>query len=724
MTFYQGEIIEEPRCAGQFEYNGEMWTKLEFDDDHGNKRYGYIKAKDAEPMDKAKIDESSLVFSEVPASSRHFEAELSEKERKRLARDGFYVHAPSPKKDIYADDMADSYHVGSSAIFLTSDLFLHSFHLLFDRMLQDVEAKKIFPAMQALTLGILAETKKDIDSLGQGNEDIRKALLQNLAFFSVAAKLFDPKFVPDKEVEADVNAITAAIVAADGRAPKLEHEMTIGADDFTQYKVRGHYQEKSVKGSGGTVETDDTLARYFRAMMWYGRQSFLVSSDRATLSAILMVRGLENSGSLKEWERIDGVLTKLIGKTDDWGPRDYRKVSKLVFGKEVPEIADIAKGGGNALKSFELKAREILKGQRIVSSHAGAGKKSHGVKLKETEGFKFLGQRFMWDAYIFNRLTSPAIAAEGPPRPLPYAVDVMAVFGSAAAGDLTAEMQRKNNWNGYEAGLKGLKIEMAGEIEKKETFYDAWMETLKSLFVVTRSKQLFAVKEPWQYKNLNSALGSWTEAKHDTILYSEQSHAEQGSGDSFEIPSYIEPYVRGYVEPNILFFTTIGKAVSRLREDLGSDFLTEEYRDKFLTFEDLVKDAGEIAKKQVEGSPITKDDYMKINSIANSIDRGLLLPRDSGDIVDDEYLKMALIADVATSADGMVRSVAIGVPQFMLVVVKDYYGGTRLTSGYIYSWYEFASNKRWTDKEWKAKVYSDDPEIKKLEPEWYRKIRK
>ena len=59
-------------------------------------------------------------------------------------------------------------------------------------------------------------------------------------------------------------------------------------------------------------------------------------------------------------------------------------------------------------------------------------------------------------------------------------------------------------------------------------------------------------------------------------------------------------------------------------------------------------------------------------------------------ISDPSDLQMALIADVATDAvHGRVLEVATGTPQRITVVVKDAYGGTRFTVGYVYSWYDF-----------------------------------
>jgi hypothetical protein len=62
------------------------------------------------------------------------------------------------------------------------------------------------------------------------------------------------------------------------------------------------------------------------------------------------------------------------------------------------------------------------------------------------------------------------------------------------------------------------------------------------------------------------------------------------------------------------------------------------------------------------------------------------------------------------------------------VVVKDAFGGTRLTVGYVYSWYEFTAKKRWSDAEWKKIIYGGDEKTREQEgvapPNWYSKIRK
>jgi hypothetical protein len=248
---------------------------------------------------------------------------------------------------------------------------------------------------------------------------------------------------------------------------------------------------------------------------------------------------------------------------------------------------------------------------------------------------------------------------------------------------------------------------------------------LRTLFLSTGSKQMFMLGAPWQYKSLNTAGASWTELKHDTILYAEQSEAEMGGGDEFTIPPYVPPPPKGYVEPNPAFFHQLTDSVDNMLLSMrGADGLTDEYVDKFTTFRDLAHRAEAIAQEEVFGQPISPDDYDWIRTLRLSFDKPLLLPRGSDEIKAPSQLQMALVADVATDGvDGLVLEEGIGTPQRIIVLVKDAFGGTRLTVGYVYSWYEFPSNKRWSDSEWKKMIYGGDEKARQQQgirpPSWY-----
>lgn len=200
-----------------------------------------------------------------------------------------------------------------------------------------------------------------------------------------------------------------------------------------------------------------------------------------------------------------------------------------------------------------------------------------------------------------------------------------------------------------------------------------------------------------------------------------------GGGEEFEIPPYVPPGPKGYVEPNPVFFHQLTASTEQMLASLkSSDFMPDEYADKFTRFRDLAHQAEQIAQKEISGEIIRPEDYEWIRNLKWSFDESLLLPRDAQIISDHDraLLQMALVADVATDAvSGRVLEEGIGTPQRIIVVVKDAFGGTRLTVGYVYSWFEFISSRRWSDSEWKKIIYGGDERTRQkqgiMPPDWY-----
>lgn len=705
----QGEVVE---ALGKLNFQGAQWIKAHFNGDE-KPRYGFIQASDLLALAPGATNQSAVAAAEIPRQIRYSKVSLAEPDRQKLSQNGFYVESVPPLKYIYVDDMADSYHDGSEGrqYFITSDLFLHAYHLIFDRMLQDVEENKLSPSVAVLAADLAKATENEIKTLPPAaTADVRDALTYDLFYFSVAAKLFNPSFVVADAVRKDAEAFVSRIQKGGGELPSAESSQ-FGDEDFTQYKVRGHYAK------------NETLQRYFRGMMWFGRQNFLLSDRKMTLAAILIPGLLEKAQGMTTFESLDHSLGYVVGPQDKYSLAGYRSVIKKIFGTEAPNANQLAVKLDENLQAFARAAESDLPPPQIVSVQTGAGKKQ-SERLEMVRGFKFLGQRFTLDAYFRNQMTSPSVGSDDNPRNLPCTLDVMMLLGSKAATEEQQQIQQHQKWPNYESQAKKLEGVAQERLAKRLTFYDEWLNALNSLFLPTSSKQLFALRKPWQYKNLNAGAASWTELKHDTILYSEQSAAEMGEGDEFEIPPFSPPPPKGYVEPNPVFFQRLGQSIDQMLGRMkDSGFITDEYLDKFTAFRELARKAEAIAQKEVSGALITAEDFQWIESLDDQFGRPLLLPR-GVDQIDPSELQMALIADVATDAvEGRILEVGTGTPQRIIVVVKDAYGGTRLTVGYVYSWFEFPSNKRWADAEWKKIIYAEDPAAKKQNgveaPAWY-----
>src|SRR5207237_8807711 len=82
----------------------------------------------------------------------------------------------------------------------------------------------------------------------------------------------------------------------------------------------------------------------------------------------------------------------------------------------------------------------------------------------------------------------------------------------------------------------------------QENVYWGWMDVVRHT-IEPKGKGYPSVMQTaaWQDKSLNSALGSWSELRHDTVLYAHQVTAECGEGGTDEM----NRPPRGYVEPDI-----------------------------------------------------------------------------------------------------------------------------------------------------------------------------
>jgi hypothetical protein len=143
-------------------------------------------------------------------------------------------------------------------------------------MLQDIEEKKFLPAVTNLSKALAKTSEDEVKGAPLNMPAIREALLYDLLYFSVAAKVLDPSFAVPAAIRSQTEALVARINSGEGELPSAQNFRGLGKEDFTQYKIRGHYAK------------NEALRRYFRGMMWYGRHNFLLSDKTQTLAASLL----------------------------------------------------------------------------------------------------------------------------------------------------------------------------------------------------------------------------------------------------------------------------------------------------------------------------------------------------------------------------------------------------------------------------------------------------
>lgn len=115
---------------------------------------------------------------------------------------------------------------------------------------------------------------------------------------------------------------------------------------------------------------------------------------------------------------------------------------------------------------------------------------------------------------------------------LPDALDVPAALGSDMAYRIL-EDKGATDFAGYPENMEKLRSGLAQDNPAlwSASLYAGWLNTLRPLLEVKgEGYPMFMQNEEWVKKDLECFAGSYTELKHDTILYAKQVIAEMGGG--------------------------------------------------------------------------------------------------------------------------------------------------------------------------------------------------
>ncbi len=628
---------------------------------------------------------------------------LTEKQKEKLVENGFVV-IPSWSRQFF--HVYESPHYGIKPRipnFVTSDCILHTYHLLYDHTLRAVEVQKLLPSLWKLTQAMLRESRKLYRKVSDPR--LKEASQRNLVFFGVASRLLKSEGLeipeePSRAVELELKKIQEHRGREKSSIFPFEH-------DYSQYIVRGHYT------------SSEELRRYFLSMMWYGQNAFPFVLDGSparteVLQTELIVWLLFNSSAegeplIKLWDRIYYPTTLYVGSSDDLTPHEVYELIREVYGEKI-EIGDLA--DSVKLERLIEKAKDLKK-PRIVSGLLG---------LPQGLQFRFMGQKYIPDSYILQKLS------KWPQRPFPKGLDVMAVLGSQRAETiLDSVFHEPDRWKDYVSMREKLKEEFStlGREEWFQSLFFGWLYTLKALLREWgEGYPSFMRNHAWVDKELNTALASWTELRHDVILYGKPSGAEG------EIGVEEVPQPKGYVEPVPEFYDRLLRLVELNRQVLLEyDCLTERLKRVFDSFEDLILFLRDVSEKELMNQPLSDEEYERIRYIggtledlsASLVEISMNLPSfdwTTGKLIYGKPVRvirgwfeitgpgrdMACIVDVHTSEDECLEE-AVGHANTIYVVVPI---GDKLylTRGAVFSYYEFKYpvSHRLTDEAWQEMI--------------------
>ncbi|MCD6568850.1 DUF3160 domain-containing protein [bacterium] len=367
-------------------------------------------------------------------------------------------------------------------IFITTDSVLHYYHLVFSSILMRLERSLFFDYLWQMDKDLL---ESSVALYNQTSDPLMKeAAKRNMAYFSVALKLLQPKesqiltahrlkdrgdtttyelikfecgpsltnvkcirdyietnfpndfsrhssfkytfTVPEvvkKEVAEEINLIEAH------QGWKFS-PIFVYKEDYSQYIPRGHYS----KG--------ERLKNYFKAMMWHGRMTMLIEgSEKLTQGKS---ECLEDGIISKEDAKIQTLQAALISQEfsknkqlrDKW-QKIYAVTSFLIgysddLGPyEYSNILNRVFGEGEINSAqISLLQKELLNLPYNPQIYSGLGgcelhfpydSQQALQYLAKTKGFRLMGQRYTPDTNMFWRLVSPFSGVyQGAKEELPF----------------------------------------------------------------------------------------------------------------------------------------------------------------------------------------------------------------------------------------------------------------------------------------------------------------
>lgn len=586
--------------------------------------------------------------------------------------------------------------------FITTDAMLHNYHLYFSHLLRTIEKEYLYDELRALTATLLKGAKKQSEELS--GTPWAAAAMRNVAYLSVASALIGDVNSIDEAARGVVQKELALIDAhADTFAPS--HVMNIGLEDldsieayredYTQYIPRSHYT------------TSEELKKYFRTMMWYGRLTFRAANEDETRSAALLSLLLSDEDAFSRWSNLYEPTNFFVGKSDDLGVVQYAEVLHDAFG-------EISSARQLSTKSDEWKAfYEAIKqlDPPKINSMPIFNEDIEPDRDEAITGFRVMGQRFTIDAQIFQKLIYRDVKEnpQGQTRMLPKALDVPAAMGSGEALALLDEMG-ETEYEGYKENMQNMRKGIASLdlATRTQNLYWSWLHMLAPLTEAKGSGYpMFMQTKAWARKQLETYISSWTELKHDTVLYAKQAYAEMGGGLDEEVDD------RGYVEPEPHVYGRLAALSDMTIRGLKSrGFLKPETEKALGILKTLALDLKTIAEKEFREEGLTDEEYDLIRSFGGQLEHLWLEAMSDKDIhsPSDAYENpAALVTDVATDPNGVVLQEATGwVADIYVIVPID--GKLRIANGAVFTHYEFMqpASDRLTDEAWQGMLRQDN----------------
>lgn len=654
---------------------------------------------------------------------------LTDYEKSLIADHGFMV-SERLKKISFGEAMLEIFNA-DLPVFVSTDAILHAMHISYDRILREVEIGLLKSKLIEL-LNSLHSSMPQLHSIYSSDPEMLTMLKDVDIYLTVPLLLLEENVSPYYPANSSIIDTVLTLIAEEQPSTTKLFSSNCRIFDWSQFKPRGHYVLDPITGI--------SLEGYFRAMMWLGRiqlylmkpNTYTVGCDdqtfkdiqRQAIDSFLIDELLDIAGTSTIYEKIESTLKFFIGESDNVTLDHLDYLKEAISLNDASELLD-------SLKMVEFQdtlEQQSFAYQLILSEILYSPLDSAGIS--GLSSFLLFGQRFVIDSYVTGSVVFDKISYYGEKicRLYPSTLDVLFSLGNNAAIQLLIDELNAFHYSTNLAALRYL-IDHYDTEFWESSLYNYWLNSIRILNPPedrTNLPEFMKTAAFWQEK-LNTQLASWTQLRHDNLLYAKQSYT---GGTLCSYPySFVEPFpeiynnISTYCQEAYSFFNNLD--------------ISDEYKYSILDYYTYFKQTSDtlnfISQKELNGEALNSQEALFLKKMIYST------PASYGDTLDGWYPKLFyrdyeyasheglmesdhLAADIHTTPTdcfggnlGAISHVGTGNINLGVFITPNHLGELTAFVGPVNSYYEYRTMNflRLTDDEW-ASTYLQSAS----RPEW------
>ena len=468
---------------------------------------------------------------------------------KSLIEDHGFMVSERLKKISFGEPLLQIFHQ-DFPVFVSTDAILHAFHISYDRILTDMEVGLLEDRLIQL-LWSLRNSIGQLHSIYGSNPDMITMLKDVDVYVTVPLFLLEESATPYyPENSVMIDSILNWIEDEQGGVSATIFSSTCRVMDWSQFKPRGHYVYDHQKPYN--------LEGYFRAMMWLGRiELYLIAPSsldvqcpdqtfediqRQAIDAFLIDELFDIANVSPIYEEIENVLKFFVGESDNVTLNNLDYLKQAISLNNPTELLDSLK-----MVEFQDTLMNQAFAYQLILSQILFSDPMSPDSIRPASAFMIFGQRFVIDSYVTATVVFDRIRYFGNQicRLFPSTLDVLFSLGNSASAQLLIDELNQFHYSTNLASLRYL-IDHYDPDFWGSSIYNYWLNSIRKLnppedrigFPGFMQTAAF-----WQQK-MNTQLASWTELRHDNLLYAKQSYT---GGTICSYPySFVEPFPEFY----------------------------------------------------------------------------------------------------------------------------------------------------------------------------------